>query len=387
MGPEEQASRLKAIIDTAIDGIITINERGIIDTINPAAAVLFGYEPEEMVGHNVSMLMPEPDKSSHDLYIRNFLQTGQGKIIGIGREVQGMKKDGTLFPFRLAISQFMLDGNRPMFTGVIHDLTAQKQAEEQLLRYAKDLERSNRELQEFAYVSSHDLQEPLRKIRTFGSRIQEMETDNLSKKGKDYLGRMLSASLRMQHLIDDLLDFSRVSTKKELFQEVDLNKVIEDALADLEILIQDHNAQVIVKPLPVIQADQTQMRQLFQNLISNAVKFKQPDSVPEVTIESRIISASEGKGKDILEIKVIDNGIGFDEKYLDRIFQIFQRLDGRKFDGSGIGLAICRRIASKHGGDITAKSSPGKGSTFFVTLALDPLSPKSSNTPQYLSKP
>ncbi|MCA9056813.1 MAG: hypothetical protein KDA75_23480, partial [Planctomycetaceae bacterium] len=164
----------------------------------------------------------------------------------------------------------------------------------------------------------------------------------------------------MQQLINDLLSFSRVSTRQNPFQTVDLNETLQAVLSDLEILIQDHQARIVVKHLPTIEADPTQMRQLFQNLISNAIKFRREET-PEITIESSLYTSYQQQSRehDMVEITVADNGIGFEEKYLDRIFHIFQRLDGRKFEGSGIGLAICRRIASKHGGNITASSEPG----------------------------
>lgn len=366
MSTSNQASRLKAIIETAIDGIITIDEHGIVDSINPAAATLFGFREEEVVGKNISMLMPEPDRSHHDQYLNAYLNTGEARIIGIGREVKGQKKNGTIFPFRLAISEVNITEGVRIFTGIIHDLTKRKEAEEQLKQYAEELERSNRELEEFAYVSSHDLQEPLRKIRTFGSRIEDKELENLSAKGKEYLNRMLNASERMQGLIEDLLSFSRVSTKREPFVTVDLNEIAAEVVSDLELLIQESETKMTIHPLPQIEADATQMRQLFQNLISNAIKFS-GDKVPELTISSELLK-QPGK-PDLAQITFKDNGIGFDEKYLDRIFQIFQRLEGRKYEGSGIGLAICKRIANKHGGDITGNSKPGEGATFIVTLA------------------
>lgn len=366
MTKNNQASRLKAIIETAIDGIITIDEHGIVESINPAAATLFGFTEEEVIDQNISMLMPEPDRSHHDRYLHSYLSTGEARIIGIGREVKGLKNDGTVFPFRLAISEVNITEGKRIFTGIIHDLTLQKEAEEKLKSYAEELERSNKELEEFAYVSSHDLQEPLRKIRAFGSRIEEKELDNLSPKGKDYLNRMLTASERMQGLIEDLLSFSRVSTKREPFVKVNLNEIAKGVVSDLELLIQETGAQLTIHPLPIIEADGTQMRQLFQNLISNAIKFS-GDKVPELKILSNTI---ERKGEpDLVELTFEDQGIGFDEKYLSRIFQIFQRLEGRKYEGSGIGLAICKRIANKHGGDITGKSKPGEGATFYVTLS------------------
>ncbi|MEM7515250.1 MAG: PAS domain S-box protein, partial [Bacteroidota bacterium] len=199
----ESENKLNAIIKTAVDGIISIDTKGIVQLVNPAAARLFGYAPEEVNGKNVKMLMPEPDQSRHDGYLNNYLEGGPPKIIGIGREVSGMKKDGTVFPFRLSISEVQL-GTGKVFTGIVHDLTAEKLAEEKLRRYAAELERSNRELEDFAYISSHDLQEPLRKIQAFGTRLRAKEGSSLTEKGLDYLNRMLNASERLQNLINDL---------------------------------------------------------------------------------------------------------------------------------------------------------------------------------------
>ncbi|MDJ1485266.1 PAS domain S-box protein [Cytophagaceae bacterium YF14B1] len=368
----ETTSQLRAIFDHAIDGIITIDSTGLIEMVNPAASKLFGYVPEELIGENISILMPNPDRRNHDQYIHNYHQTGIGRIIGIGREVTGLRKDGTRFPFHLSVSEVNLSSGK-IFTGIIHDISDLKLAQEKLRRYAAELERSNIELQDFAYVSSHDLQEPLRKIQAFGDRLMMKEGENLSEQGKDYLERMLSASARMQKLINDLLAFSRVSKQME-FVSVNLNTIIQEVLTDLEILIEKNNATILVDELPTIEAQPTQMRQLFQNLISNAIKFRKPDEAPRIHISSEVkqIKAhlSATPGDEILEISVEDNGIGFDVKYLDRIFNIFQRLEGRKYEGSGIGLAVCRKIATHHGGTITAHSQIGKGSTFVVTLSI-----------------
>ncbi|TAE57660.1 MAG: PAS domain-containing sensor histidine kinase [Bacteroidetes bacterium] len=372
MNEHEQASRLKAIIDTAIDGIITIDTTGDIESINPAAARLFGYQAEEVIGKNITLLMPDPYHSQHAGYMERYLQTGEKRIIGIGREVAGKRKDGSVFPFRLAISEVKLVDGVHIFTGIIHDLSREKQAEEQLRHYAAELERSNKELENFAYVSSHDLQEPLRKIQAFGSRLQERERENLGEQGADYLDRMLNAAQRMQTLINDLLTFSRVSTRTQPFVPVNLNRVVKEVLSDLEISIREADAHIETGPLPVVPGDPTQMRQLFQNLISNAVKFRKDGQAPEIHIyEQRHPGAVAGI--DPIELHVKDNGIGFDEKYLDRIFDIFQRLEGRKYPGSGVGLSICRRIATRHGGTLTAKSQPGEGTTFIITLSAQNL--------------
>lgn len=366
-------NKFNAIIQNAVDGVITISERGLIEMVNPSASRLFGYSPEELIGKSVNRLMPEPEKSSHDTYIENYKRTGIGRIIGIGREVTGLRKDGTTFPLHLSISEVHLQDRR-VFTGFIHDISDQKMAEEKLRRYAAELERSNRELQDFAYVSSHDLQEPLRKIQAFGDRLKARESDKLSDQGKDYVDRMLNAAFRMQNLINDLLSFSRVTTKAQPFTKVDLNQLLREVLSDLEVIIEKTGARIEFDALPTIEAEATQMRQLFQNLISNAIKFRKENENPLIKIEFRLIQRKahliSTPGDQVVEIHVKDNGIGFDEKYLDRIFNVFQRLEGQKYEGSGIGLAICRKIAIRHGGDITAKSKVGEGSEFIVTLAV-----------------
>ncbi|QNF33631.1 PAS domain S-box protein [Adhaeribacter swui] len=368
----ESENKITSIIQAAVDGIITIDIRGMIEMVNPSAARLFGYEAQELLGKSINVLMPEPDHSRHDGYMHNYHTTGRKKIIGIGREVTGLRKDGTTFPFYLSISEVEL-ADRKVYTGFIHDITQQKLNEEKLRRYAAELERSNLELQDFAYVSSHDLQEPLRKIQAFGDRLLTREHANLSDQGKDYLERMLNAASRMQNLINDLLAFSRVTTKSKPFVRVSLDKIVTEVLSDLEITIEQTNTDIQRTALPEIEAEPTQMRQLFQNLISNAIKFRKENTQPVVKIYWRSLQRqahlTATPGDEQVEISIEDNGIGFDEKYLDRIFNIFQRLEGQKYEGSGIGLAICRKIAIRHGGDITARSQVGVGTRFIITLA------------------
>jgi signal transduction histidine kinase len=257
------------------------------------------------------------------------------------------------------------------------EITERKQAEERLKATATRLEHSNRELQDFAYVASHDLQEPLRKVQAFGDRLKAACASVLGAEGRDYLERMQGAAKRMQILIDDLLAFSRVTTKANPFEVADLNIIVGEVLSDLEVRIQQTSGQVDLGVLPIVDADPLQMRQLFQNLIVNALKFHQEGRSPVVKIRSQAATApSEGssaheQANGVCRITVEDNGIGFDEKYLDRIFVLFQRLHGRTaYEGTGIGLAICRKIADRHGGSITAKSTPGEGSTFIITLPI-----------------
>jgi signal transduction histidine kinase len=230
---------------------------------------------------------------------------------------------------------------------------------------ARELARSNAELEQFASIASHDLQEPLRKVQTFAEQLRVREHDQLSENGRDYLERMSSAARRMQDLIDDLLRFSRVTTNTRPFVTVDLTTTAHEVTADLDGVIDDTGATVELGELPTVQADPLQMRQLLQNLLSNALKFHRDGVAPHVKVVGRVDGG-------LAEIAVSDDGIGFDERYAQRIFRVFERLHGRGvYPGTGIGLALCRKIVERHGGTISATSAPGEGATFLVTLPVE----------------
>ena len=251
------------------------------------------------------------------------------------------------------------------------DVSKREQTEDTLREYATRLETSNRELQDFAFVASHDLQEPLRKIESFGDRLRSKYGDSLGEDGNMYIDRMHNAAGRMRRLIIDLLSYSRISTQAKPFEPVALEKIVHEVTSDLQIAIEESEAAIEVGPMPIIEADETQLRQIFQNLFSNALKFKKKDVAPQLKVEGRIFEI-ENKGSDpieMCEIKIADNGIGFDNKYADRIFAIFQRLHGKsEYEGTGIGLATCRKIIDRHGGTIEANGTLGEGSTFTVIL-------------------
>lgn len=250
--------------------------------------------------------------------------------------------------------------------GLEKEIRRRLKIERELQEYGKNLARSNQELQDFAYVASHDLQEPLRKIQAFGDLLESEYKDTLGD-GSEYLTRMRSAASRMSVLIQDLLAFSRVSTKPQQIDQVDLNVIVKEVVGDLETSISEKQGTVTINKLPAVWADATHMRQLFQNLIGNALKFHKQDVSPKVTISVK----SRAKEDKFYEIYVKDNGIGFDEKYLDRIFSVFQRLHGRDaYEGTGIGLAVCRKIVERYGGKIDAKSKPNAGATFIIKLPI-----------------
>jgi len=285
---------------------------------------------------------------------------------------------------RSTIKQYLRDGrvmavmNQPMAGGgsiaTYQDITRLERHEERLKAYNNKLARSNKELQEFAYVASHDLQEPLRKIEAFSDRLVKKHGDSLPDEGKMFVDRMQNASFRMRQLINDLLGYSRVTTNAKPFEEVSLCEVVEGVKSDLQIQLQEGNGTVEVAALPTLRADPVQMRQLFQNLISNALKFRKPDVDPVINVsaeEHSVKNTEKGEVK-YWRIKLADNGIGFDNQYKKQIFTIFQRLHGRlEYEGTGIGLATCRKIVERHSGMIDADGIPGVGATFIIDLPVE----------------
>ncbi len=247
---------------------------------------------------------------------------------------------------------------------VVRDVTEDHRKTQALQQYAEDLAQSNAELEQFAYVASHDLQEPLRKIQAFGGRLQQQAGDALDDTAEDYLARMLNAAERMQTLVQALLTLSQVVTKARAFSQVDLNAIVQGVLDDLELRIEQTGAQITVAPLPTLEAEPHQMRQLFQNLIGNALKYAHTGRTPQI-----VITSSTDDTDNTVHITVRDNGIGFAQRYAERIFGVFQRLHNRRdYDGAGIGLAICRKIVERHNGSIVATGAEGEGATFTVML-------------------
>ncbi len=249
--------------------------------------------------------------------------------------------------------------------GMVHDITERKQAEAALKDYAEQLKRSNQGLEDFAFIASHDLREPLRKIQLFGDRLQAHYSRELDEEGKDYIERMQNAAKRMQSMLDGLLTYSRISTQSSQFTKVDLPQIASDVLSDMEMSLIQTGGKVELEQLPVIEADPVQMRQLFQNLIGNALKFHRPEVPPKVRISSQPVSDNK------VELIFEDNGIGFDMGCIDHLFKPFHRLLGiSTYEGNGMGLAICKKIVERHNGAINVTSIPGQGSTFIVTLPM-----------------
>lgn len=346
-------ARLRAVLDTAVEGIVTADERGTILSANPAATVMFGYEPSEMIGRNVSMLMPEPVRSEHDGFLQRYLATGERRIIGMPREVEAVRKDGSTLPILLSVGECLV-GEARIFTGIMHDNSERHRAE-------MELQKSNRDLEQFAYVASHDLQEPLRMVTSYLQLLAKRSSPVLDEEATGFLNTALDGAQRMRTLIQDLLAYSRVGSRGRPFAPVCMARVLGDTVANLKLAIESSGAAITSEAMPEVLGDAVQLGQLLQNLIGNAIKFN-GGKAPRIHV-----SAIRSSGT--WRFAVADNGIGIDPKFFERIFVIFQRLHTRaEYEGTGIGLAVCKRIVERHNGVIWPVSTPGKGATFFFTL-------------------
>ncbi len=360
----ESEDRFHSFLDEVPIAYHEINSEGVVVRVNRMECQILGYTADAMVGHPVwNFVAPDEQAESREAVLNKI--SGQRKLGVFTRNY--ISHNGSRLV--MEVHENLMRDRRGKVTGIrsaLIDITARRTAEEALELKAGELAAMNLELQQFAYVASHDLQEPLRKIQAFGDLLKTRCTDTLSEQGHDYLNRMQNAAGRMQRLINDLLSLSRAGTRTQKFIPVNLNSIVREVLSDLEIRIAQVGAKVTTGTLPTIHADPVQMSQLMQNLIGNGLKFHAPTEVPIVEISGCVLADGIH-----CQLIVEDHGIGFDEKYIERIFQVFQRLHGRsEFEGTGIGLSVCRRIAERHGGQITARSTPGQGSRFTVTLPI-----------------
>ena len=363
--------RYEQVLNSAGEGIYGLDATGNTTFINPAAAKLTGRSVEEMVGKPESEVF---QRQALDGASPVELNGGGNSVL---TELMFRRKDGTSFPVEYNRTPIVENDRLVGAVIIFRDITERKRAEESISRKAAELARSNAELEQFAYVASHDLQEPLRKIQAFGGRLKAKMEGVEIQDGRDYLERMQNAAARMQNLISDLLTFSRVLSSSQPFVQVDLGNIVREVLSDLEVAIEQSKAKIEFDGLPAIEGDPTQLGQLMQNLISNSIKFQPVGQAPVIKIEAQVLprpfSCVKNPTPDdqICELTVKDNGIGFDEQYLDKVFAVFQRLHGRsEYEGTGVGLAVCRRIVDRHGGTITAKSKTGEGATFIIALPV-----------------
>lgn len=480
---------MRAVLDNTVDGIITIDERGTVQTYNPACETIFGYKAAEVIGHNVKMLMPDSYRRQHDSYVANYMRTGQAKIIGIGREVEGRKKDGSIFPMELSIGEIK-NSDHSSFVGIVRDISrrkesdrnksllasivensedaiisktldsvvtswnngarhlfgysaeeaigrnvkellipperyheeeeiieslkdgkrilhfetqrlnkngklldvaltvspikdengnvigaskvardigARKKAEAQLLEYTEQLKRSNQELDDFVYIVSHDLKEPLRGLHSYAQFLQEDYSDRLPQDGVDKLATLKKLAVRMEYLIDTLLKYSRLGRSELAFKKTNLNTTVSQVLELLSTVIEEQNVRVKINgKLPSVICDRAYIGEVFHNLIMNGIKYNDSG-------EKRIEIGHMTAHKDFPEQTVFyikDNGIGIAEEYHETVFKMFKRLHGPKAygGGTGSGLAIVKKIIDRHGGKIWIESREGEGTVFYFTL-------------------
>ena len=355
---EENRSRLSAIVESTEDAIFSKTLDGIIVTWNRGAEQMHGYAAEDAIGKHVSMLAPK----DHVDEIPGLLQRVKAGEAIPHFETVRLRKDRTPIHVSLAISPLRDASGR--ITGastIARDITERKKAELQIAQQAKELARSNAELEQFASVASHDLQEPLRMVASYTQLLGKRYKGKLDKEADEFIGFAVDGANRMQRLINDLLTYSRVGTRGREVQPTDVNAAVDEALSGLRLAIEESDAEITRDPLPTLMADQALLAQVFLNLIGNAIKFR-GSGRPKVHI------GTEKNGREWV-FSVRDNGIGIDPKYFDRLFTMFQRLHGRdEYPGTGIGLAVCKKIVERHGGRIWVESEPGQGSTFYFTI-------------------
>jgi len=354
----DSEERLRAILRTAVERT-------------------FGFTASELIGRNVTALMPSPYREEHDGYLTNYLRTGHAKIIGIGREVLGQRKDGTVFPMDLAVSEVRL-ANRRLFTGFIRDITERKKAEQRLAELAHSLAEKNKELETIVYVASHDLRSPLVNIQGFSrelaracSRLRDRLVGVTC--GEPEVGVLLDEDIpealefiqagvaKIDLLLSGFLRYSRLGRAALRIERLDMNRLLALIAQTMDFQLKQAGAALQIGPVPDAPGDATQVTQVFSNLLDNALKYRDPARALQISVSGRL---EEGRPT----YAVTDNGIGIAREHQGKIFEIFHRLDPSAGEGEGLGLTIAQRIIERHNGKIWVESQPGKGSTFWISL-------------------
>jgi len=356
---QESEFKYKQIVELAEEGIWVIDSNALTTYVNHAMARMLGYSELEMFGRPLFDFMDEQQKQQA---LDNVERRKQG--IGEQHEFKLKSKDGQDIWTDMSTSPVLdSQGNLLSCCALVYNITDRKEAEQQMLQLTEDLKRSNEELEQFAYVASHDLQEPLRAVTSYTQLLAQRYQGNLDAKADKYINYIVDGATRMQQLINDLLAYSRLETRAQEFEIAGCNAAVQQSLCNLQIAIAEKKAVITCESMPTVMADEFQLVQLFQNLIGNSIKFCGPD-VPRIQIAA-IIQDDEWL------FSVRDNGIGIDPEYADRIFIIFGRLHSRReYSGTGIGLAICKRIVERHGGRIWVESQLGEGATFYFTIPI-----------------
>jgi PAS domain S-box-containing protein len=360
----------RALLSNMIDGVASIDEQGMIKTVNPAARRIFGYADDEIIGQNVRVLFPPQEQGQehgqvqgqaqgqHLDYFTSYPAIRKLKGLGIPSEVMGVRKDGTVFPMDLAVVE-MHDSDDHMFVSIMRDISERKLAEEQKARLMNELESANEELRSFAYVVSHDLKAPLRAIGALANWLSTDYAEKFDDEGKEHMRLLVNRVHRMSNLIDGILEYSRVGRVKEDLVGVNVGEVVHEVI---DLIAPPANVTVSIEnPLPTVVAERIRIQQIFQNLLSNAIKY-----MDKPRGEIRIGCSAEG-GE--WKFSVSDNGPGIEPRHFDKIFQLFQTLAPRdRIESTGVGLALVKKIVELYGGDIWLESTPGTGSTFYFTL-------------------
>jgi PAS domain S-box-containing protein len=359
----EEKNRYQALFENSADGIYLHDLEGNFIGVNSAAEKIIGYSQEELLSINIRSFLNEEQIEESTRIVRTpFGNNGQDKKL---MEFGLKKKDGSSVWVEVMPSMILKDDKPCFVQGIVRDVTGRKEADKKMQQAMEDLRRANAELQQFAYVASHDLQEPLRMVASFSQLLERRYKDKLGKDADDFIGYVVEGANRLQGLIEDLLKYSRVSTRGNPFVLTDFNVVLDRAIAAMSLAIEDCKAIITHDNLPAIMADELQMRDLFQHLIENAIKFGKENVPPKIHV-----SANQEGGEWIFSVE--DNGIGIAPEYFDRIFVIFQRLHGRGgYSGNGIGLAVSKRIINRHDGRIWVDSIPGKGSIFHFSIQVE----------------
>lgn len=365
--------KFRDVLEAAPDAMIIVDRTGRITIANSQTEQVFGYSRDELIGSPIELLVPTRFHSVHVSHRTNFFGDPRRRPMGSGLALSGRRKDGTEFPVEISLSPVETEEGT-LVTAAVRDITervrleeirrdsaARKVEAEAMAKHAGELARSNAELEQFAYVASHDLQEPLRTVGSFAQLLAQRYHGRLDSEADEFIDFVVAAVARMQTMINDLLAFSRVGTRGKPFLATDLEEVFEEAIANLGRSIEEGGAIITHDPLPTVACDRAQLVQVFQNLLANGIKFR-GSSPPRIQV-------SWNRLPDEWEFAVRDNGIGIDPKYFDRLFIVFQRLHGKdEYPGTGIGLAICKKVVERHGGRIWVESGLGKGATFRFTI-------------------
>jgi PAS domain S-box-containing protein len=362
------AELLQGIVQLASEGILSVDADQRIQLYNRGAEEIFGWTPDEALGQPLDLLIPARYHAQHAAEHLPAFARGHAAARRMGErtEVYGRRKSGEEFPAEVSISRVVVRG-RPVYNAVVRDVTERKRYEAALRTRSEALSRSNAELEQFAYVASHDLQEPLRMVASYTQLLQRRYEGKLDAQADKYIHFAVDGAQRMQALINDLLALSRVGTQGRPFAPVDTAQTLQRVLGWLARALEESGGTVEAGPLPVVRGDAGQLEQLFQNLVANALKFRRPAERPvvRVTAERR----DEGTAGAAWEFAVADDGIGFEPEFAEQIFVVFQRLHTRtEFPGTGVGLAIVKKIVERHGGRVWAEGTPGAGATFRFTL-------------------